>query len=193
MKPQVTKGLRLALLSVAMYCMTTGLASAGTLIFDDTPGTCTGLNCSSLRIPGTVTAFGGSAGYFEVGLFATPGQCLRAEVISQGADLEMVVRAPNGSIFRNDNKFAATCPLCPRVVVNNTPNHGWYSTTVQSSSGAAVETNFVLLYGRYPLGNPNCGPVIGPTADSTIEEESAAEKGTDDSVFPPHPGHPGAE
>ena len=86
MKPQITKGLRLALLSGAIYCITTGLASAGSLIFDDTISTCTGLNCSSLRIPGTVTRNGASAIYFEAGLFASAGQCLRAEVISEGAD-----------------------------------------------------------------------------------------------------------
>ena len=105
----------------------------------------------------------------------------------------MVVRAPDGSIFRNDDKGGTSCPLCPRVVVNNTPNQGWYSTTVQHFAGSAVETNFVLLYGRYPLGNPNCGPAIAPVAGLTIEAESAAEKGTDDRVSPPLPGHPGAD
>jgi hypothetical protein len=193
MKPNVVNGLRLALLSAAMYSLPIGLAYAGSIIFDDTVGTCTGINCSSLRIPGTVTRNGASANYFEVGLFAARNECLRADVISQGADLEMVVRAPNGSIFANDNKAAVTCPLCPRVVVNNTPNQGWYSTTVQSQSGAAVETNFVLLYGRYPLGNPNCGPVIGSEPGPTIEMESVAKESMDDSVSPPHPGHPGAQ
>jgi hypothetical protein len=177
-----------ALFGAAVLCIIPGVAAAGALIFDDTVSTCTALNCSSLRIPGTVTSFGGSAGYFEIGLFATPGTCLRAEVITQGADLEMVVRAPNGQIFRNDDKGGASCPLCPRVVVRGAPSNGWYSTTLYQFAGAGVDTNFTLLYGRYsPLTNPNCNPATVPAA---APAESQADKASEGSS-PSRPGDPG--
>ena len=190
------KHLCLALLSAALLCLTTSVVSAQSFIYDDTIATCTGLNCSSLRIPGSVIAFGtstsgGSAGYFEIGLFAPSGRCLRAELISEGADLEMVVRAPNGSIFRNDDKAGASCPLCPRVVINSTPNNGWYSTTLYKYDGASVETNFVLLFGVYPIGNPNCGPATGPQGDVEMENVRKAQKSLSDKVLLPRPGQPG--
>src|SRR5688572_14780610 len=136
----------LVLLAAVLLCGMAGVADAGSRIFDDTVSTCTGINCSSLRIPGSVVSFGPTAGQFEIMLFSAGGQCLRAEVISEGADLELVVRAPNGTVWRNDDRGGSVCPLCPRVVINGTPNNGWYSATLAGFSGAPVSSNFVLLY-----------------------------------------------
>jgi hypothetical protein len=182
------KRLFMALSIAAVLTTAAGLASAQTRIFDDTIGTCTGANCSSLRLPGSLFAFGPSAGYYEIGLFAGPGECLRAELISEGADLEMVVRAPNGSVFRNDDKGGPSCPLCPRVAISSTPNNGWYSTTLYAWNGVPVEANFVLVYGRYPIGNPNCSSATLPV--SAEQTEAAVEKPAQD-VSPPRRGHPG--
>jgi hypothetical protein len=181
---------RLALLGAAVICAVAGMASAQTsLIFDDTVSTCTGTNCSSLLIPGTVLGQAASstdgAAYWEAGLFATAGQCLRVDVISEDADLEMVVRAPNGAVFRNDDK--SFFDFRPRVVISGTPSNGWYSTTLAHFAGSGVDANFTLLYGRYPSGNPNCSPAT--TALNPAEPEPAK---PDDGGAPvaPEPAEP---
>ena len=84
--------------------------ASGQNIFDDTVSTCTGTNCSSLRIPATIFAFGPSAGVYTIDAFASPGQCVRFDLISPphpAPDMELVVVAPNGSVFRNDDRNGA--------------------------------------------------------------------------------------
>ena len=51
--------------------------SAGTEIFDDTVDPCSGDNCSSLRIPGSLLAFNTGVKPWVVNVFSTIGQCLR--------------------------------------------------------------------------------------------------------------------
>jgi hypothetical protein len=134
------------------------LASGQSSIFDDTVSTCTTLNCSSLRIPGTVHAFGPSADAFTINAFAGAGQCVRFDLISPphpAPDMELVVVAPDGTVFRNDDRNGAL-DRRPVVKIASAPNNGWYTVHIAQFAGAATETNFVLLYGRYPAGNPNC-------------------------------------
>jgi hypothetical protein len=108
--------------------------ASGQSIFDDTSGTCTGVNCSSLRIPATVFAFGPSAGTFTIDVFAAAGQCVRLDLISPphpAPDLELVVVAPNGSVFRNDDRNGAL-DRRPLVKIGAAPNNGWYTVHVAS-------------------------------------------------------------
>jgi hypothetical protein len=166
-------------------------------IFDDSVSTCTGINCSSLRLPATVFAFGPSAGTFTIDAFAAAGQCVRFDVISPSApDMELVVVAPNGSVFRNDDRNGAL-DRRPLVKIGSAPNNGWYTVHVAQFAGAATETNIVLMYGTYPAGNPNCGTPTGPLAAGTLtlngEELDDAAK-TEPAVAPvSKPGQPGAE
>jgi hypothetical protein len=129
-------------------------------IFDDSVSSCTGGNCSSLRLPGTVLSFGPSANAWVENLFAAPGECVRLDIASQGADLEMTVVAPNGSVFRNDDRAGAS-DRRPLVKIGSAPNNGWYTVHLARFDGGAVNANFVLLYGRYNGGNPNC---LNPTS-----------------------------
>ena len=186
-----------ALLSTVMFVLVASVVFAQSPIFDDTVSSCTGINCSSLRIPGTVLSFSPSAGNFVINAFATPGNCVRFDVISEGTDLEMVVTAPNGQVFRNDDSFGP-CFLCPLVKIASAPNNGWYTVRLAHFNGAAVNANFTLLYGRYSAGNPNCAAPTVPFSASiaVADEEAKAEKlqlTGSDTVLPPLPHQPGHE
>src|SRR4051812_37946015 len=100
------------LASAALGIVLAGTVSA-TEIFDNTPSTCTSANCSSLLIPGTVLNRDDlSLRPWEVQLFALPNECVRLEVAAQQQDFEMVVTAPDGTVFRNDDGGSAACPNC---------------------------------------------------------------------------------
>jgi hypothetical protein len=145
-------------------------------IFDDSVSSCTFANCSSLRLPGTVLSFGPSANAWTENLFAAPGECVRFDVASQGADLEMTVTAPNGAVFRNDDR-AGAADRRPLVKIGSAPNNGWYTVHIAQFAGVAVNTNFVLLYGRYTGGNPNCAsptiPFVRSTPDADLVKPDA--------------------
>jgi hypothetical protein len=186
-----------ATVGAAVLLMSGPSLASGQSIFDDSLATCTGANCSSLRIPATVFAFGPSAGVFTINAFAGSGECVRFDLVSPphpAPDLEIVVVAPNGSVFRNDDRNGAL-DRRPLVKVAAAPNNGWYTVHVSQFAGAATETNIVLLYGRYHSGNPNCASPTVPSsafnADAELEEE-AAKADDDRPAPPPRAGHPGS-
>jgi hypothetical protein len=145
--------------------LATPSAFAGARIWDNSFSTCTSANCSSLTIPGTVTNPSSNNDPFEVQVFAGTNECVRLEVTQslQGVDLEMVVRAPNGAIYRNDDGNGGGSFNNPMVQINGTPNSGWYSVSINHWNGVASYADFVLTYGRYNVGNVNCA---APTAPS---------------------------
>jgi hypothetical protein len=159
------------------------LSSAQTNIFDDTASTCTGTNCSTLRLPGTLLNFAPSAGNWDINVFSSGGECVRLDVSSQNTDLEMVVVAPNGTVYRNDDRGGGD--LRPLVKIDATPNNGWYTVHLARFDGSAVNANFVLLYGRYNTGNVNCS---NPTGGFVAP---VATKPTIPITNQPKPGEPG--
>jgi len=175
--------------------------ASGQNIFDDTVSSCTGTNCSSLRIPATIFAFGPSAGVYTIDAFASPGQCVRFDLISPphpAPDMELVVVAPNGSVFRNDDRNGAF-DRRPLVKIGSAPNNGWYTVHVSQFNGAPTEANIVLLYGRYPAGNPNCAgatpasAVAGSLESLSLGDADDDAKAGDDAEAPaPRAGQPGS-
>ena len=103
--------------------------------------------------------------------------------------------APNGTVFRNDDRNGAA-DRRPLVKIASAPNNGSCTVHVAQFAGAATETNIVLLYGRYPRGNANCGGATGPTlaADSltTAAEELDDLQKVDGPAPAPKRGQPGA-
>ncbi|WP_137936491.1 hypothetical protein [Chitinivorax sp. B] len=143
------------LMVVAMLCGTSSVF-AGTEIYDDSVSGCLGINCSSLRIPGTVFNFVNvNARPWVVQLFKGGNECVRIDVDIQFSNLEIVAVSPNGTVYRNDDRVAAV-DFRPLVNVPPFAANGWYTVQVSAFNGAPVESNFVLLYGRYVAGNPNC-------------------------------------
>jgi hypothetical protein len=160
-----------------------------TPIFDPDTSTCTGINCSSVRIDGAVRQINGESRPWVIEIFANPGTCLRADVTAQGADLEAVLIAPNGDVYRNDDSGATTCFLCPLIKVDQTPGpeRGWYTLQIAHYFGIPVDANFTLLYGLYPTGNPNCA---SPTPPFLLPQtaESKVDKSKTEGPQPPIPG-----
>jgi hypothetical protein len=148
-----------------------------TPIFDPSSSTCTTANCSSETISGTFGVLGAaqSALPWTVEIFSFPQRCLRVEVTSQTTDLELVVVAPNGTVFRNDDGGIAPCFNCPLVKVGNTPNQGWYTVQVAQFAGGGNFSNFTLRYGVYPLNNANCSVPTTGQASRTLSTRKSPE------------------
>lgn len=175
-----------AALVCALAALSSPAAHAGARVWDNSFSTCSTVNCSSLTIPGTVTNPASNNDPFEMQFFIAANECARFEVLQtiQGTDLEMVVRAPNGSIYRNDDGSGGGVFANPLVKINGAPNSGWYSLSINHWSGVASYTDFVLAYGRYNLGNVNCAT---PTVPSSVIRASKAHA-AQEAVAAPMPG-----
>lgn len=143
------------------------LALAGDDLRDDTVSTCTGTNCSSLRLPGSVSASGVHVNMWTINALARTFECVRFDLISPPSpspDLELIVVAPNGTVFRNDDRTPTD--RRPLVKIGPAPTPGWYRVVVTQFAGAAIEVDTVLMYGRYSAGNPNCNNPTAPLTGS---------------------------
>lgn len=142
-----------------------GPARAQSEIIDSAFSTCTGVNCSVTSIAGWVGSSAGRVLPWTGKFLAVANACLRLQVsfIRTAANLEMTVVAPNGvTSYRNDQGGTA-CTNCPLVKISPTPATGFYTVVLSSNNGAAADTDFHLLFGQYPAGNPNCAsptPVV---------------------------------
>jgi hypothetical protein len=141
-------------------------------IFDTTVDSCTGTNCGAVVLGGTVNGFSPTAGPWIGSIFGNAG-CLRLDVTSQGTtDLEIVAVAPNGSVFRNDDRAGGD--LRPLVKITNAVN-GWYTVSISQFAGTAVQSNFTLAMGRYSSsGNPNCAGATPPTSPAAASAAKTA-------------------
>jgi hypothetical protein len=125
-------------------------------------------------------------------IFANPGTCLRLEVTNEGSnDLEAVLIAPNGNVYRNDDSGVSSCPNCPLIKVDPTPGstRGWYTLQISQYAGNAVNGNFTLLYGLYPTGNPACSSPTSPSLALDVAAAKANKLGTGNIDSPLPGGH----
>lgn len=157
-----TKRLGYAVAVAAALLFSVGSVSAGTEIFDDTVATCTGTNCSSLRIPGTIFShLGGAPKPWVAQFFSGGSDCMRLDVTNQDENLEIVAISPAGAVYKNDNRVPGDDRPLVKIAAPN--NNGWYTVQISTFNGAqSVEPNFVLRYGRYEAGNPNCANPTPP-------------------------------
>src|SRR6187431_2086552 len=107
------------------------LALAGDDLRDDTVSSCTGINCSSVRLPGSVSASGVHTNPWTINALARTGECVRFDLISPPSpspDMEIIVVAPNGTVFRNDDR--SRTDRRPLVKIGPAPTPGWYRVVV---------------------------------------------------------------
>lgn len=161
-------------------------AAASTNVFDPSFSSCTSNNCSSEEISGTVGNFAGTNNTlaWTVNIFTPGNSCLRAEVISQTRDLEIVLVQPDGTVFRDDDGGVGLQPL---VKIDGTSDRGWNTLQVSRFNGDALGADFTMLYGVYPRGNPNCATPTTPRSlvvrsNKSEESDSFA---IDDEAFDP--------
>jgi hypothetical protein len=158
LKQMVARGRRALIAGVfASLAIDIGQPSSA-LEFTDPPGVCTTANCQSTVINGTIFRFGGTVFPWVAQTLAAKDQCLRIDILVQtaGTNLETVVTAPNGNIYRNDNRNIAPCTTCPLVKIR-TPVSGWYTISVSDAAGRPWQADFGMRIGRYNLTNANCG------------------------------------
>jgi hypothetical protein len=177
---------RQTVVSASLVCVLTvlgvflvgGQALAGSLIRDAAPTSSTFINSGSLIVPGTYVVFSGRSEPWVVQAFAQVGECVRFDQAAPfggfggGSDLEITVIAPNGTVFRNDDRAGSSDPRA-LVKIAGAPNTGYYTVQVSHFGGAGFSTDFTLVYGRFtPASNPNCS---SPTPG--VDSDSAAGKG----------------
>ncbi len=143
-------------------------ASATTNLFDPSVSTTTILDGSSVRLDGTLHDTNSNTNPWIIQVYSTAGQCLRLFVSSTSFDSKLVVIAPNGQVYRDDDAGGSLRPL---VKIASAPVSGWYTVQVAHTFGFPVNNNFTLLYGRYTAGNINC---VGGTGALGISSGAAA-------------------
>jgi hypothetical protein len=129
-----------------------------------TPNRCTAINCGATRLTGTVNTIVLEGVTLTVPWLASvnarAGECIRLEVLVANQDLETVVIAPDGSMWRDDDSIGNR-PIVSFVA----PMSGWYSVQVAHFAGSTVKSLFAMAYGRYTSpANPNCGSSTPPVS-----------------------------
>lgn len=181
------------LIGLAASLVSANPGHSASLIWDTGVDTCTALNCGAILMGGTVlNAVNASTARWDIAVYAAAGECLRLDetaMFGAGADDEMVVVAPNGTVYRNDD-FGS---LRPRVVVNPTPSSGWYYVSIARFTGAAApEHDIHFRYGRYVRSttNPNCA---SPTAGQLGQQSTLGKSSATTEVAPPSAPSSGAK
>jgi hypothetical protein len=133
-------------------CLVSNIAWAGPQL-EDTVSNCMGINCGAISLRGVHQP----NEPFLIQVFAAEGECLRLDVVSQTQDTAMLLVTPsvNFGAVVDDRDFAGgdTRPL---IVIDPVPTTGWYTVSVSFFDWGPTLAKFVLKYGRYGTGNPNC-------------------------------------
>jgi len=152
-------------------------AGAATNMFDSTVSSATKLNANAVTINGSLHGNGFDAQPWTTQVYAQAGECVRLFVTSSSFDAEMVVIAPDGEVFRDDDSGGSLRPL---VEIASAPSFGWYTVQIAQFAGAASNGDFTLKYGRYTAGNPNCAnpttPFVVPNARAAKEAPAPAQE-----------------
>ncbi|WP_028535678.1 hypothetical protein [Paludibacterium yongneupense] len=162
--------LSIALSTAAALCQLAGTpASAGSILWT-APSACGTLNCDATILHANITTSstnpGGSIEPFVIQVHGSPQYCTRLDVFQQNADMQMVVVAPDGTVWKNDDRVPGD--LRPLVVIP-AGVQGWYTVQVSLYGGRTtapgVHYNADLAYGRYTsTTNPNCANPSRPSA-----------------------------
>lgn len=134
-----------------------GSAGAWSNIYDNFD-TCTEINCNvTVNNANIGITPDGSVVPFTLQVIGDVNSCLRLDLAGQEADMEMVVVAPNGAVYRNDNRSFGD--LRPLIKIAPTPVGAFYTVHISPSNGILQASRFpsiTLYYGQYNNGNPNC-------------------------------------
>lgn len=185
--------LRLFLLPlIVVGTFLSGKASATTNLYDPSVSSSTVIDNSAVQLDGTLHDTNNNTNPWVIQVYSTAGQCLRVFVTSTNFDSRLTVVAPNGFVYSDDDNYDNVSR--PLVKIANAPISGWYTVQVSHYSGAPINANFTLKYGRYTSGNPNCAGGTVPYTPPIGHGLSAATAKTGiGDVVPPRPGSPGSE
>lgn len=159
------------LIALSALSVLTVLASNhvnATNLFDPSVSTTILADGSSVRLDGTLNDTNGNAQPWTAELYAQPGECVRFFVTSTNFDSELTVIAPNGTVYRDDDDGGLQRPL---VKIASAPSQGWYTVQVAHFAGAAMNSNFTLMYGRYSAGTVSTFSALS-AAPEVFKDES---------------------
>lgn len=132
--------------------LTANAAWAGS-VFEDAPSACTAINCGAMSIRGIHQA----NEPFVIQVFAAEGECLRLDVDSQTQDTALLLAGPTVlDAYVADDRDDLGGDFRPLMLYDPIPATGWYTVAVSYWDFGPLVSKFVLKYGRYPGGNPNC-------------------------------------
>ncbi|PON14073.1 hypothetical protein C2W62_30985 [Candidatus Entotheonella serta] len=132
------------------------------------------------RISGTYESNGNNnVDPFVIQTFSSGDECVRLEVIEQGADMEMTLISPTGTIWQNDDGGVGSQPLL-KVITNV---RGWYPLVVSQFAGSSLIANFNFLYGRFPSSSSQCSnPTLPRAAFSGDAKEAGVNRASTDGL-----------
>jgi hypothetical protein len=151
--------------------MTANVAWAGPQV-EDTVSACNAINCGAMTIRGVHQPNEA----FLIQVYSAEGECFRLDVDSQTQDMAMSVLGPTVNIqgFSDDRDAADFRPL---IFQDPMPATGWYIVAISYFDIDPRVGKFVLKYGRYPSGNPNCvAPATASAPASSQGIKKLAEK-----------------
>jgi hypothetical protein len=158
-----------AMALVPAFVLAASAAVAGPKVQDNFVSSTTTINGSSQTLDGTYTV--DDPYLIQAWAFGGGTSCVRLDAVSPfsafgaGNDLEIVMVAPNGAVWRNDDRAGGDArPL----VKARTFEDGYHTVTVSHFAGEGATTTFRLLYGVYSISSPNCSgltPSLGPDTD----------------------------
>jgi hypothetical protein len=131
-------------------CLTASAAWAGSQL-EDTVSNCTGINCGAMSIRGVHQ----TNEPFVIQVFSAEGECLRLDVDTQTQDSALIVLSPS-VLSAGGNDDRAEDDTRPLFFQDGMPATGWYTVAISYWDWAPTQVKFILKYGRYPAGNPNC-------------------------------------
>jgi hypothetical protein len=169
-------------IGVALYvgCLTTGVAWGGTQL-EDTVSNCTPINCGAQ----TIRAVHQTNEPFVIQVFAGEGECLRLDVDSQTQDTVLLLASPSVLAHDyDDDRDLENDDFRPLYLLDPVPATGWWTVAVSYWDWAPTVAKFVLKYGRYPSGNPNCAAATASSASrlkslGVNTSKAPVSKGTD--------------
>jgi len=181
LKPNV-----LALSVLTSLVLAASQAGAATNMFDPTVSTANKINANAVTLNGTLHDTNGNTQPWTTQVYAQAGECMRLAVTSAfGVDVKMEVIAPDGLVYRDDDSNGNLLPL---VKIDGTPNFGWYTVQIAHFNGVPqTGIDFVLKYGRYNLGNPNCANGTAPLSEPGGAQQAAKDKNV---MLPAQPRNP---
>ncbi len=167
-------------MAVVGSCVAASAAWAGSQL-EDTVSNCTGINCAAMAIRGVHQ----TNEPFVIQVFAAEGECLRLDVDSQTQDLALALVSPSANAIAGNDDREEGVDTRPLFFQDEMPATGWYTVVISYWDWAPTQAKFILKYGRYPAGNPNCAAVAAAASSQLVPPAGNPGKAQVPSSTPP--------
>ncbi len=148
-----------------LFVVVVGTEARAGASFTDARNDCSSNNCRAQTLRGTLQR---TPENFTIDVWAPRNSCIRLEIVSTSPffDPAMAVLGPSfveSQIYIDDDSGGGLRPL---IKIDPTPINAWLTVVVMEFGRTLNPKNFVLKYGVYRSGNPNC---VNPTNPTFLE------------------------